>query len=196
MRDFENRDVVRILGVHPKTLIDWSMIGLVTPTVEATGTGTRRRYSERNLVELAIIQTLLADGIKRDIVQAIAQGFDEPAADGPLSLREERANTETLYLHIDLETRSARWATVPHAESEKQMSFTQQIADAQAKLHQFTHVNAKNIPQLIRLLTECSVLLSEQRRLTDLGASVLETERTYTLNVSKLKEHIRERSPA
>jgi len=69
MKDFENRDVVRILGVTPKPLIDWGEIGLVVPGVKgAAGAGTCRRYSEEDLVQITIIKTLLGDGIKPEIV--------------------------------------------------------------------------------------------------------------------------------
>jgi len=99
MKDFETRDIVRILDLNPRTLIDWAEIGLVVPAVRgAEGAGTRRRYSEHNLFELAIIKALLGDGIKREIVKAISVCF----AKMPLT-------TEFLHLVIDLSARRAHW---------------------------------------------------------------------------------------
>lgn len=110
MRDFENRDVARIVGVNPRTLIDWSKRGLVIPEVQdAAGTGTRRRYSERNLVELAIAKTLLADGIKRDIVRNIMMDmfrvlFRVQKEETILSLEDRPEQASPQYLSINLNT--------------------------------------------------------------------------------------------
>jgi DNA-binding transcriptional MerR regulator len=107
MSDFENREVTRIVGIKPRTLIDWSERGLVVPHVQdAAGVGSRRRYSEDNLIELAIIKTLLADGIKRDLVRGIMQIVRDLSLGGraanPLSFSTRAEEDNDLYLVINL----------------------------------------------------------------------------------------------
>lgn len=70
--EFENRDAARIVGLSPRVLIDWSERGIIVPDIQdAAGVGSRRKYSEGNLVELEIVKTLLADGIKREAIKRV-----------------------------------------------------------------------------------------------------------------------------
>jgi DNA-binding transcriptional MerR regulator len=106
----EHSATAAILETPTRTLIDWVERKIVLPDIrDAAGSGSRREYSEANLVELAITKELLSLGVKRDIVRALMQ-FGRAHAD-------ERAQFFTLapaaheeFLVIDLD--AATWRVV------------------------------------------------------------------------------------
>lgn len=62
---FESRDLVRLLGISERELRYWAVLGIIKPQFGAAvgKPGIRRRYSFRNLVEVGLVQMLLANHI-------------------------------------------------------------------------------------------------------------------------------------
>ncbi len=71
---FSGPQVCDLVGVTYRQLDYWARTGLLTPSVaEATGSGSKRRYSYRNVVELKVIKQLLDAGIS---LQAARRAVD------------------------------------------------------------------------------------------------------------------------
>jgi len=64
-KQFVHKEVLKIFPwIKPRTLISWSERGLVTPELEdASGRGTKRKYSYKNLIEIGFVCELLEYGI-------------------------------------------------------------------------------------------------------------------------------------
>ena len=61
-----------VVGITYRQLDYWARTDLVTPShAQATGSGSRRRYSYDDLVRLKVIKRLLDSGIKLEKVRAI-----------------------------------------------------------------------------------------------------------------------------
>ncbi len=61
---FRGPQVCKIVGITYRQLDYWARTGLLTPSIsEAQGSGTQRRYSYRDLVELKVIKQLLDAGL-------------------------------------------------------------------------------------------------------------------------------------
>ncbi|MBA3289161.1 MAG: MerR family transcriptional regulator, partial [Acidimicrobiia bacterium] len=55
----------KIVGITYRQLDYWARTDLLRPSLtEASGSGSRRRYSYRDLLELRVIKTLLDAGIR------------------------------------------------------------------------------------------------------------------------------------
>jgi DNA-binding transcriptional MerR regulator len=69
---FSGRRAAEIVGITYRQLDYWARTDLVRPSVaDANGSGTRRRYSYRDLVELKVIKSLLDAGIKLESVREV-----------------------------------------------------------------------------------------------------------------------------
>ena len=62
---FENREVVKLVGVTERELRHWADLKIIVPDIaNAVGRpGIRRKYSVQNLVEAGILKTLLKHGL-------------------------------------------------------------------------------------------------------------------------------------
>ena len=61
-----------IVGITYRQLDYWARTDLVRPSLEdAKGSGSRRRYSYRDLLELKVIKTLLDAGIRLETVREV-----------------------------------------------------------------------------------------------------------------------------
>lgn len=61
-----------VVGISYRQLDYWARTDLVRPSVaDAKGSGTRRRYSYRDLLELKVIKQLLDAGIKLETVRGV-----------------------------------------------------------------------------------------------------------------------------
>src|SRR3981081_4750485 len=61
---FRGPQVCSIVGITYRQLDYWARTGLLRPSIsEARGSGTQRRYSYRDLLELKVIKRLLDAGI-------------------------------------------------------------------------------------------------------------------------------------
>ncbi|MCY3635844.1 MAG: MerR family transcriptional regulator [bacterium] len=73
-KDFSSLQTIEIVGITYRQLDYWTRTGLVVSTAqEAVGSGSRRRYSYNDLLELKLIKRLLDEGIA---LQRVRQVFD------------------------------------------------------------------------------------------------------------------------
>jgi DNA-binding transcriptional MerR regulator len=69
---FSGKKACEIVGISYRQLDYWARTDLIRPSVaEAAGSGSRRRYSYRDLLELKIIKTLLDAGLKLEMVREV-----------------------------------------------------------------------------------------------------------------------------
>ena len=68
---FSGREAADIVGITYRQLDYWARTDLIRPSLaDAKGSGSRRRYSYKDLVELKMIKTLLDAGQKLERVRA------------------------------------------------------------------------------------------------------------------------------
>ena len=71
---FSGREAADIVGITYRQLDYWARTDLIRPSLaDAKGSGSRRRYSYKDLVELKMIKTLLDAGQKLERVRAAFQ---------------------------------------------------------------------------------------------------------------------------
>lgn len=71
-QDYSGKRAAEIVGITYRQLDYWARTDLVRPTVaDAQGSGTRRRYGYRDLLELKVVKTLLDAGIKLESVRTV-----------------------------------------------------------------------------------------------------------------------------
>ena len=69
---FSGKKAAEIVGITYRQLDYWARTDLVRPSVtDAAGSGSRRQYSYRDLLELNVIKTLLDAGIKLESVRTV-----------------------------------------------------------------------------------------------------------------------------
>jgi DNA-binding transcriptional MerR regulator len=69
---YSGRKTAEIVGISYRQLDYWARTDLLRPSlVDATGSGSRRRYSYRDLLELKVIKSLLDAGIKLESVREV-----------------------------------------------------------------------------------------------------------------------------
>jgi DNA-binding transcriptional MerR regulator len=69
---FSGRKTAEVVGITYRQLDYWARTDLVTPSLaEARGSGSRRLYSYRDLLELKVIKTLLDSGLKLESVRKV-----------------------------------------------------------------------------------------------------------------------------
>jgi DNA-binding transcriptional MerR regulator len=69
---YSGKKAAEIVGITYRQLDYWARTDLVRPSVaDASGSGSRRRYSYRDLLELKVIKTLLDAGIKLESVRTV-----------------------------------------------------------------------------------------------------------------------------
>src|SRR6185503_5211599 len=67
---YSGTQAAKIVGITYRQLDYWARTDLIRPSLaEATGSGSRRRYSYRDLLELRVIKTLLDAGIRLESVR-------------------------------------------------------------------------------------------------------------------------------
>ncbi len=73
-KDFSSPQTIEIVGITYRQLDYWTRTELVTSTAQvADGSGSRRRYSYNDLLELKLIKRLLDEGIA---LQRVREVFD------------------------------------------------------------------------------------------------------------------------
>jgi DNA-binding transcriptional MerR regulator len=71
-QSFSGTKAAQIVGITYRQLDYWARTDLVRPTLaDASGSGTRRAYSYRDLLELRMIKNLLDAGIKLESVREV-----------------------------------------------------------------------------------------------------------------------------
>jgi len=69
---FSGRRAAEIAGISYRQLDYWARTDLIRPTLaDAAGSGSRRMYSYRDLLELKVVKSLLDSGIKLEQVRQV-----------------------------------------------------------------------------------------------------------------------------
>jgi DNA-binding transcriptional MerR regulator len=69
---FSGTQTAKIVGITYRQLDYWARTDLLRPSLcEATGSGSRRQYSYRDLIELRVIKKLLDAGIRLESVREV-----------------------------------------------------------------------------------------------------------------------------
>ncbi|WP_419925821.1 MerR family transcriptional regulator [Candidatus Poriferisocius sp.] len=87
--DFSSPQTIEIIGITYRQLDYWTRTGLVRSTAQrAVGSGSRRRYSYSDLLELKLIKRLLDEGIAlqrvRDVFEYLRDELGENVASADL----------------------------------------------------------------------------------------------------------------
>ena len=70
VESFSGKKAADVVGISYRQLDYWARTDLIRPSVsDARGSGSRRRYSYRDLLELKLVKTLLDDGIKLESIR-------------------------------------------------------------------------------------------------------------------------------
>jgi DNA-binding transcriptional MerR regulator len=84
---FSGREAADIVGITYRQLDYWARTDLIRPSLaDAKGSGSRRRYSYRDLLELKMIKTLLDAGQRLERVRAAFQYLREQVEDDVTSV--------------------------------------------------------------------------------------------------------------
>lgn len=79
---FSGTQTAKVVGITYRQLDYWARTDLIRPSlVEAAGSGSRRQYSYRDLLELRMIKTLLDAGIKLESVREVFANLREQVGD-------------------------------------------------------------------------------------------------------------------
>lgn len=69
---YSGTKAARVVGITYRQLDYWARTGLVRPTIAAAaGSGSRRLYSYRDLLELRVVKSLLDAGIRLESVRSV-----------------------------------------------------------------------------------------------------------------------------
>jgi len=69
---FSGKSAAEIVGITYRQLDYWARTDLIRPSLaDAAGSGSRRRYSYRNLLELKVVKNLLDAGIRLEQVREV-----------------------------------------------------------------------------------------------------------------------------
>jgi DNA-binding transcriptional MerR regulator len=69
---FSGTQTAKIVGISYRQLDYWARTDLIRPSMmEARGSGSRRRYSYRDLLELRVVKSLLDAGIRLEAVRDV-----------------------------------------------------------------------------------------------------------------------------
>jgi DNA-binding transcriptional MerR regulator len=62
-------DAARLAGMNPSTLDGWVRTGVISPTIEADGTGTRRMWTAKDITRAAIVHQLREEGVSLQAIR-------------------------------------------------------------------------------------------------------------------------------
>ena len=69
---YSGRQAATVVGISYRQLDYWARTNLIRPSLtDAAGSGSRRRYSYRDLLELRMVKTLLDAGIRLESVRTV-----------------------------------------------------------------------------------------------------------------------------
>jgi DNA-binding transcriptional MerR regulator len=75
---FSGTQAAKVVGITYRQLDYWARTDLIRPSLsDASGSGSRRRYSYKDLLELRVIKTLLDAGIKLESVRDVFEYMRE-----------------------------------------------------------------------------------------------------------------------
>ena len=79
---FSGKRTAEIVGITYRQLDYWARTDLVRPSLaDAKGSGSRRRYAYRDLLELKIIKNFLDAGIRLELVRGVFEYMREHVGD-------------------------------------------------------------------------------------------------------------------
>jgi DNA-binding transcriptional MerR regulator len=86
---FSGTQAAKVVGITYRQLDYWARTDLIRPSLtDAAGSGSRRKYSYKDLLELRVIKTLLDSGIKlesvRDVFDYLREHVDADIASAHL----------------------------------------------------------------------------------------------------------------
>lgn len=75
---FSGTQAAKVVGISYRQLDYWARTNLIRPSLsDAAGSGSRRRYSYKDLLELRVIKTLLDAGLKLESVREVFEYLRE-----------------------------------------------------------------------------------------------------------------------
>lgn len=75
---FSGTQAAKVVGISYRQLDYWARTDLIRPSLsDAAGSGSRRRYSYKDLLELRVIKTLLDAGLKLESVREVFEYLRE-----------------------------------------------------------------------------------------------------------------------
>jgi len=99
---FSGHRTAEIVGITYRQLDYWARTDLVRPTLaDAKGSGSRRRYSYRDLLELKAIKRLLDAGIKLEMVREVFQYLRENLGEDITTASLVIQGNKTVLIHSD-----------------------------------------------------------------------------------------------
>jgi len=99
---FSGHRTAEIVGITYRQLDYWARTDLVRPTLaDAKGSGSRRRYSYRDLLELKAIKRLLDAGIKLELVREVFQYLRDNMGEDITTASLVIQGTKTVLIHSD-----------------------------------------------------------------------------------------------
>lgn len=86
---FSGTQAAKVVGITYRQLDYWARTDLIRPSLsDASGSGSRRRYSYKDLLELRVIKTLLDAGLRlesvRDVFEYLRRHVDSDIASAHL----------------------------------------------------------------------------------------------------------------
>ena len=82
---YSGTQAAKVVGITYRQLDYWARTDLIRPSLtDAAGSGSRRRYSYKDLLELRVIKTLLDSGIKLESVRDVFE-YLRAHVDGDIS---------------------------------------------------------------------------------------------------------------
>ena len=68
MKEFSSSDITRITGIKLNRIQPWMERGFITPSIKvATGTGTRNKFSQKDIDKIDTMRKLIDAGISRSL---------------------------------------------------------------------------------------------------------------------------------
>ena len=99
---YRGPQVCSLVGITYRQLDYWARTDLIKPSLEeAKGSGSRRRYSYRDLLELRIIKTLLDAGIRLESVRDVFANLREHVGPDISSANIVISGTSSVVLQTD-----------------------------------------------------------------------------------------------
>ena len=138
LKAFTITEVANIVDVTPRRLTYWDSTGLLKPSLKsASGRGSRRLYSFKDIVELKIIVRLLSSSLSLQRIRNslnFMRGLPEPLTDLVIV-----TDGETIYVY---KGKGLVVDTLRHGQTVLQIVVDDLIAEVEEKMGEFISVKA------------------------------------------------------
>jgi DNA-binding transcriptional MerR regulator len=99
---FGGPEVCRLVGITYRQLDHWARTGFIRPSIaDARGSGTKRRYSYRDVIELKVVKSLLDAGVSLRSARRAVQCLRDDLGADLASARLVLAGSNSLLAHSD-----------------------------------------------------------------------------------------------